>query len=144
MCAEGWVCMRVETRGGSRHPLAAHHSSLLLPVCAVSAGMPGRFDALALAGASHMHRASSACQLNNTAVHHPVPPADRAPQGRFAVTAGTIVGLARLPALRSLETAYTVAPSEAPAALDEFAALTGARPAAGLCRLWLPAREGCS
>jgi hypothetical protein len=80
--------------------------------------------------------------------HLPVSPVDCALQGRFAVTAGTIAGLARLPALRALETAYTVAPAEAPAALDEFAALTGARPAAvpvqhaALCRLWLPAREG--
>ena len=49
-------------------------------------------------------------------------------QGRFAVTAETIVGLAHLAALRRLDTAYMMAPQEAPASLDEFAALTGALP----------------
>lgn len=48
-------------------------------------------------------------------------------QGRFAVTARTIAGLAELTSLRRLDTAYTVAPQEAPASLNEFAALTGAR-----------------
>lgn len=47
-------------------------------------------------------------------------------QGRFAVTADTIAGLAHLAPLRRLDTAYMMAPQEAPASLDEFAALTGA------------------
>ena len=49
-------------------------------------------------------------------------------QGRFAVTAETITGLAHLASLRRLDTAYMMAPQEAPASLDEFAALTGALP----------------
>ena len=59
-------------------------------------------------------------------------------QGRFAVTAETIAGLAHLAALRRLDTAYMMAPQEAPASLDEFAALTGALPchlALGQCGL---------
>lgn len=51
-------------------------------------------------------------------------------QGRFAVTAETIAGLAHLASLRRLDTAYMMAPQEAPAPLDEFAALTGALPRA--------------
>ena len=57
-------------------------------------------------------------------------------QGRFAVTARTIAGLAELTSLRRLDTAYTVAPLEAPASLNEFAALTGARAWVHLCRGW--------
>ena len=49
-------------------------------------------------------------------------------QGRFAVTAETIAGLAHLASLRRLDTAYMMAAQEAPASLDEFAALTGALP----------------
>ena len=58
------------------------------------------------------------------------------------MTADTIAGLAHLASLRRLDTAYMMAPQEAPAPLDEFAALTGALPCLIAHRDATPSRLG--